>query len=607
LFYFQNCDNFEKNIIEGKMKKTILLCLVAFLACSYFASAAYDNLLAYWSFDDGTARDVTGNGYDGIMVNNPTVVPGVVGNAMHFQGKGYYIPINDDVAKIGSHILLSPINLHGLKEFSITMWVYHEGFSHSAGEAYFWFGHHHYGFLGIITTPFLGTPDPNYYVQMAVAGKNVTENIVYTQLIPQFKNNWVCYAMVYKNQTLYAYVNGILIDTLMARVNYSMSSFAISRHWWFYDGEERTSARFTGAIDEVKIYLKALSDEELLQECQACGPMSFAYNKFSQEPNLRLINNAKLVSDFLRLTSSAPNQVGAVWTSTPAPVGSGFETTFKFRITNGFNPDKTEQHFAGADGIAFVIQNFSPYALGTLGGGIGYDGIPNSIAVEFDTYANDSTQIENFLDPNDNHIAVLSNGTSANSSKHIKPYLLGETTNIMPLKTDGTIYYSKIVYDRNNRTLSVWLDTTEQFGEAVLKIENIEMSSILRLDAGELAFIGFTSATGNAYEAHEILGWRFCTYGYVLGVEEKGGKEATVVSPNPASGVVKLEFESQVEGIAELRVYDVYGKEVETKRILITNGKSEVEIDCTRFKPGVYVYKITTGKNILTGKFIKAE
>jgi len=587
------------------MKNFVLLLSALIFTFSSISTKAQD-LLAHWSFDDGTARDVTGNGYDGIMVNNPTVVPGVVGNAMHFQGKGNYIPINDDVAKIGSHILLPPINLHGLKEFSITMWVYEEGFSYDYGEAYLFFGHFDRGWLGLENHYQQDAGIFKHLLQFTVQGSGFN-NVIFYPYDQKYRNTWVCYSMVYKNGTLYAYINGLLIDSLKTRVNYSMENFAFGRHWWLYYGEERTAARLNGAIDEVKIYLKALSDEELLQECQACGPMSFAYNKFSQEPNLRLINNAKLVSDFLRLTSSAPNQVGAVWTSTPVPVGSGFETTFKFRITNGFNPDKTEQHFAGADGIAFVIQNFSPYALGTLGGGIGYDGIPNSIAVEFDTYANDSTQIENFLDPNDNHIAVLSNGTSANSSKHIKPYLLGETTNIMPLKTDGTIYYSKIIYDRNKKTLSVWLDTTDQFGEAVLKIENIEMSSILRLDGGELAFIGFTSATGNAYEAHEILGWRFCTYGYVLGVKEEGGKEATVVSPNPASGVVKVEFEPQVDGIAELRVYDVYGKEVETKRILTANGKFEVEIDCTRFKPGVYFYKITAGENILTGKFIKAE
>ncbi|ROL55985.1 LamG domain-containing protein, partial [Bacteroidetes/Chlorobi group bacterium Naka2016] len=258
--------------------KPLKILITIFLLTFNIDSLLSQDLLAHWSFDDGTARDVTGNGYDGILVNNPTVVQGVAGNALHFQGKGYYIPANGDVKQIGSHVLLPPINLHSLKEFTITMWVYHEGFSHYHGNSYFWFGHHQYGYLGIINTPFLNTNDTKYYLQFSVGGVYFTQNIISTEFQQSFVKSWVCYAMVYKDANLKVYINGNLIASQNIKVNYFLQNFALGRIWWLWDGEERTAARFTGAIDEVKIYLRALSDDEISLECQSCGPMSFAYD-----------------------------------------------------------------------------------------------------------------------------------------------------------------------------------------------------------------------------------------------------------------------------------------------------------------------------------------
>ncbi|MGB9852659.1 MAG: LamG-like jellyroll fold domain-containing protein [Candidatus Kapaibacteriota bacterium] len=75
--------------------------------------------------------------------------------------------------------------------------------------------------------------------------------------------NWVCYSMVFENNLLKAYVNGNLVGSIQTKIYYSLENFAFCRSWWFYDGEERTCARFTGAIDEVKIYLRALSEAEI--------------------------------------------------------------------------------------------------------------------------------------------------------------------------------------------------------------------------------------------------------------------------------------------------------------------------------------------------------
>lgn len=163
----------------------------------------------------------------------------------------------------------------------------------------------------------------------------------------------------------------IKVDEETMKVNYTLNLSAIARHWWNYDGEERTYACFTGAIDEVKIFKKALTEEEIRNECLSCGVIGFEYNSFANVLNLQLVGDANILKDVVRLTSSVQNQSGALWTKFTVPVSYGFETNFKFRFANGVNNQHKEAHYLATDGIAYVIQNSSSFAIGNLGGGIG--------------------------------------------------------------------------------------------------------------------------------------------------------------------------------------------------------------------------------------------
>ncbi|ROL60204.1 hypothetical protein D9V87_02275 [Bacteroidetes/Chlorobi group bacterium MS-B_bin-24] len=558
----------------------------SFLLFLNYLSFCYDpSLLAYWSFDEGNTRDVSGNGYDGIMVNNPTFVQGVSGKAIHFQGKGYYIPTNGgDERKIGSHVLLPPIDLHQLDEFSITMWVKHEGFSNYYGDAYLWFGHYQKGYLCIQNHVFEIRNDFNLYYQFTVAGLNFS-NTIEMPFDEKYKNVWVCLGMVYRKNWLYAYVNGILIDSMMMKVNYELSYFALARSWWNFGGEERNSARFTGAIDEVKIWKKALTEEEIRAECSNCGPMSFEYADFHSSPNLNLIGSARFDGNTIVLTPSLSNQAGAVWTSTKVPLGNGFETEFKFRMRDGINTMHKEEHYQGADGIAFVIQNYSNKTVGLTGGGIGYSGFPRCLAIEIDTYANDSLQIENYNDPNDNHIAVLSGGLGEIKSEHRSPYLIAENKGIMPLRVDGTIYFVKIQYSENE--LKVWIDTSERYGEPVIDVKDVDIVNMLGLDGEGWGYIGITSATGNAYERHELLAWKFCTFSmnFVSDVEEKSYK---FLKNNIKSNNSKVIIEGIRESFSGVKIYDILGNTISLDDLNYTFDGTNLNLDFDKLGCGFY-------------------
>ena len=147
----------------------------------------------------------------------------------------------------------------------------------------------------------------------------------------------------------------------------------------------------------------------------------------------------------LRLTAPFARLSGAAWYPREMNIREGFDTTFRFRVTEpstvcDFMDDVyTNCRSRGADGFAFVIQAESPVALGAAGMQLGYGGTRNSVAIEFDTrYSYE------MFDPYENHISVHSRGwRNRNSANHT--YSFGSTVAISDL-TDGD-HDVRVVYD----------------------------------------------------------------------------------------------------------------------------------------------------------------
>lgn len=203
---------------------------------------------------------------------------------------------------------------------------------------------------------------------------------------------------------------------------------------------------------------------------------------------LQLVGDAERFVSHLRVTPSKNRlQAGAAWLITKQPVADAFETSFRFRISG------VEQN--PGDGFAFVIQNSSAFALGTDSYGIGYNDIPRSVAVEFDT-----TLQEYSGDPGSQHLGVHTRGMASNSSHESAS--LGST--IPPVVfADGETHRVTIKYSPG--TLLVFLDDPDT---PVLSVE-IDIADAVRLDDGT-AWIGFTASTEPGFrENHDILDWTF--------------------------------------------------------------------------------------------------
>jgi hypothetical protein len=219
-----------------------------------------------------------------------------------------------------------------------------------------------------------------------------------------------------------------------------------------------------------------------------------------------------------RLTFPAPWQRGAVWTVNKQLIAGGFQSTFQFRISNigGIIQATPFGWQAGGDGFAFVIQNFTIPVVGPPAGYLGYHGLPNSLAVEFDTWWNSEP---GFFDPNGNHISVHTRGIAANSVSEAAS--LGQATAI-PFLKDGALHVGRVDYTPG--TLRVFVDN---LAVPALTIPGLDLSSLLILDNGS-AWLGFTSGTGSAIEAHDILSWQFGQTSFPVST---GGQFPVAVTP----------------------------------------------------------------------------
>jgi Bacterial lectin len=202
------------------------------------------------------------------------------------------------------------------------------------------------------------------------------------------------------------------------------------------------------------------------------------------------VGSAALQDGRLVLTESVGGQAGAAWQVPAVKLPPRFQATFDFSLS---------QPMGAADGFAFVIQGAAGDALGGAGGGIGYTGIPNSVAVEFDTWPNSAGDFgspTSVADPSVPHISVHTRGPEPNDVD--EQYSLGATTDVPPL-SDGARHSVTISYKRH--ALSVTLDGQPKLSVPINIRERLELRH-------RRVWFGFTAATGDATQRHEILSYR---------------------------------------------------------------------------------------------------
>ncbi len=178
-----------------------------------------------------------------------------------------------------------------------------------------------------------------------------------------------------------------------------------------------------------------------------------------------------------QITPDSPGQAGSIFSQNTIDLTQPFtETaTFFFGCKDG----------SGADGIVFILA-LSNTGLGVGGGGLGYEGLGTSIAIEYDDYQNG-----NYGDPASDHMAVISMG----SVDHNLGSNLAGPFNIANIEDceDHCFYVS---WDPVTQTLSATLD------DEVISYTGDIVNNIFGGNAN--VYYGFSSGTGSLSNLHTV-------------------------------------------------------------------------------------------------------
>jgi hypothetical protein len=195
---------------------------------------------------------------------------------------------------------------------------------------------------------------------------------------------------------------------------------------------------------------------------------------------LQLNNGAAVVDGRLRITTNTTGLARSAFTVRPVNVAS-FNADFTFQNSN-----------ATADGFTFALQRSAPTALGASGGGLGYAGIPGSIAVKFDIF---SSQGE----------GTSSTGLYRNGAFPGVPALDLTPAGIILRSND--VFYVHLGYD--GAVLS-WTITNARTGARFEAQAAIDIPAAI---GGPAAYAGFTGGTGGLTATQDVLSWTYQTAG----------------------------------------------------------------------------------------------
>jgi gliding motility-associated-like protein len=177
---------------------------------------------------------------------------------------------------------------------------------------------------------------------------------------------------------------------------------------------------------------------------------------------------------------------GAIWYNGAINLNQPFDYTFNLMLGCFDN---------GADGMAFVLQNFGTTNQGGPGGGLGYQGIPgNYVAIEFDTFENGGAPNN---DPACDHAATVVNGNVANPLNSVAPGIAGQRP-CLPGGNAENCQYRTVRIRWNPNTNVFRMDYN---GTAVL-YHNFDIRTAFP-DPTKVYF-GWTGSTGSSVNTQEV-------------------------------------------------------------------------------------------------------
>lgn len=220
-------------------KYLVLLILAVGMAIGGSAWAGItDGLVGHWSFDDCTAIDGSGNGNNGNLKGGISCIDGKQSKALNFNGVDAYIQVPysssldaKDAVTISAWVNVPDGNPAVIVEKGQTTLVWDYGMTVNSG----------------------------------LPGIRITNGDAFISSTGAKYNTWQHFTVVLTNNSVKTYLNGSQINGSPTFYGGSSGSYLAQSGYGLQIGLGHPGEWFKGALDEVRIYNRALSDAEVQQ------------------------------------------------------------------------------------------------------------------------------------------------------------------------------------------------------------------------------------------------------------------------------------------------------------------------------------------------------
>jgi len=244
-----------------ELKSCLMVCLIV-LAVVNMLPAQDESLVAYWTFDDSTAYDSSGYEHHGTVFGDPQIIPGKKGNAIQFDGVDDYIRVSDtDLLDTDTTMTLAlwirpdSVTAGGAKFMSKWQTAPTEGdwlcslssVDSCAGACVSWY-----------------MVFANYHV---ISADSAWVSIAPTEVDYFFQlHRWNFVAVTFDSGHIKAYFNGQVINERFAPYMYTSLEEYASDDIYIgqYHRRDRPQYNFNGGLDEIRLYNRALSEDEII-------------------------------------------------------------------------------------------------------------------------------------------------------------------------------------------------------------------------------------------------------------------------------------------------------------------------------------------------------
>lgn len=284
---------------------------------------------------------------------------------------------------------------------------------------------------------------------------------------------------------------------------------------------------------------------------------------------------------------------GALWSEEMIPISGGFTAEFQVQLSKGGKDVETTNR--GGTGFAFVLQTKSGYELGSGQDGLAYEGLENSLVIEFD-------QNKDIHENDGNHLAVMSSRGKISPDFSLNG--IKATNNIPEIEPDNNLYKCLVSY--HNKQLKVYISPESYYLLPQLVIDNFDIENFIDLEKGR-AYMGITTATTNVFQQTTLKYFRYCSQP----INDSETSSVSInnitdysmqINPNPATDIINIDLESDKD-VLGYKIYNLKGEIVQLETVNYTRLQN-LKLDVGSLVNGVYIVKLELGTGIKTGKFI---